>query len=120
MRRAFASSLLSLLLLTTIAWGGCISCEQYYMFGGPKDCCSPDGHCKTKNSPAKQDTGRECNQISIEHHKSIDHHIELPPIAVVKIDVPLRAMERLERWHGVMPVDPSPPDLQVLHSSFLI
>jgi len=90
------------------------------MFGGPKGCCSPDGHCKTKKQPTKPDTGRECNQIAFDHHKSIDHHIELPMIVVVRIDLPLRAIGGLERWHGVKPVEPSPPDLQVLHSTFLI
>ena len=93
MRKAFASSLLSLLLLTTLVWGGCISCEQYFMFGGAKSCCSPDGHCKTKTPPTKQNPGRECNQIAFDHHKSIDHHIDLPIIAVVKIELPLPAIE---------------------------
>ena len=74
--RAFASSLLSLLLLTTLVWGGCISCEQYFMFGGAKSCCSPNGHCKTKTSPS-QNSDRECKQIAFDHHKSVDFHIDL-------------------------------------------
>jgi hypothetical protein len=88
------------------------------MFAGARGCCSPDGHCKTRNSP-KQSSGRECNKIAFDHHKSVDHHIELPVIAAVAVDVPLRAFEAVERWHGI-PFEPSPPDLQVLHSSFLI
>lgn len=119
-RRAFASSLLSLLLLTTLVWGGCISCEQYFMFGWAKSCCSPDGHCKTKKPPVKQDPGRACKQIDFDHHKSIDHNVELPIIAVVKIDPPVRIPEGLERWNDAIPITPSPPDLQVLHSTFLI
>jgi hypothetical protein len=118
-RRAFASSLLSLLLLTTLVWGGCISCEQYFMFSGAKSCCSPDGHCKTKKPPTKQNPARECAQIPFDHHKSIDHHIDLPFIgAAVEIVVPVSAVESV--WHGFSLVEPSPPDLQVLHSTFLI
>lgn len=120
MRKAFANSLLSLLLLTTLVWGGCISCEQYFMIGGARHCCSPDGHCKTKKPPTNQNPGRECTLIAFDHHKSIDYHIELPLIAVAEINVLLHPVEGWERWHGVRPVEPSPPDLQVLHSIFLI
>lgn len=120
MHRAFASSLLALLLLTTLVWGGCMSCEQYFMIGGAKSCCSQDGHCKTKQPPAKQSPARECTQIAFDHHKSIDHHIEFPLIAAFVRTVPLAVIESVERSHGVKLIEPSPPDLQVLHSTFLI
>ena len=90
------------------------------MFGGAKKCCSPDGHCKTKKPPTKQDPGRECNQIAFDQHKSIDHHIDLPVVVAVEMAVPLHAVEGVELWHGFSLVEPSPPDLQVLHSTFLI
>jgi hypothetical protein len=118
-RRALANSILSLLLLTTLVWGGCVSCEQYFMFGGAKRCCAPNGHCKTK-VPAPQSSDGECKQIAFDHQKSVDLHIELPIIAVVKIDLPTRAVELLERWHGAELIELSPPDLQILHSTFLI
>ncbi|MGA7238276.1 MAG: hypothetical protein WBY44_21500 [Bryobacteraceae bacterium] len=120
MRRAFASSVLSLLLLVTLVGGGCISCEQYFMFGGEKSCCAPDGHCKTKTPPTKQNPGRACAQIAFDHHKSIDHHIDLPIVDLAEMDALPSAIESVERWHGVTTVEPSPPDLQVLHSIFLI
>ena len=119
MRRAFASSLLSFLLLATLVWGGCISCEQYFMWPGAKSCCSPDGHCKTK-TPKPQSSNRECKQIAFDHQKSFDLHIELPVIALLKIIVPVPMAEALERWRGTNPIEPSPPDLQVLNSTFLI
>jgi hypothetical protein len=90
------------------------------MFGGSKSCCSPDGHCKTKQPPTKQNPGRECTQIAFDHHKMIDHHIELPIIAAAQMDALPTAVEGWEAWHGVKLVEPSPPDLQVLHSTFLI
>jgi hypothetical protein len=114
--RAFASSLLSLLLLATLVGGGCISCEQYFMFGGPKGCCSPDGHCKTK-TPLSQKSDRECNQIAFDHHKSIDFHIDLPAVVVAKIELPVATVETLE--HGAL-IESSPPGLQILNSTFRI
>jgi hypothetical protein len=63
---------------------------------------------------------RECRQIAFDHQKSLDLHLDLPVIALATIDLPVRAMQLLERWHSARPVEPSPPDLQVLNSTFLI
>ena len=119
MGRAFASSLFSLLLLTTLVWGGCISCEEFFMLPGAKSCCSPKGHCKTK-PPTPQKSNRDCKQIAYDRHKSVDVHIEQPIIAVLTIDFPTQPVEPLERWHCAVPIEPSPPDLQILNSTFLI
>src|SRR5947209_5574323 len=80
--RAFASSLVSLLLLTTLVWGGCFSCEQYFMYAGAKSCCRPDGHCKTK-APTQKKSGHECKEIAFDHQKSVNLHIDLPILGVV-------------------------------------
>jgi hypothetical protein len=117
--RALASSLLSLLLLTTLIWGGCVSCEQYFMFGELHGCCNPDGHCK-KKAPVENSSVRDCKQIAFDHQKGIDLHFDLPVIAVERIASLVRNVQRLPRWRDVPSVDPSPPDLQVLHSTFLI
>ncbi len=117
--RVFTSSLLSLLLLVTLVWGGCISCEQYSMWPGAASCCSPSGHCKTKTLPPPSST-RECQQIALDHHESLDFHTELPVVAVVKIEFPVHAIGALQRWHSVNLIEPSPPDLQILNSTFII
>ena len=119
MRRTLASSLLSLLLLTTLVWGGCISCEQYFMWPGAKTCCAPNGHCK-KKTPAQKNSGRECKQLAFDHQKSVDLPIDLPVVAVRAPDLPLLTVEPIARWSRTTVVEPSPPDLQVLHSLFLI
>jgi hypothetical protein len=124
--RALASSFLSLLLVATLTWGGCISCEQYFMWPGAKTCCAGNGHCKSK--PAKQKSvtetkqtpGPECKQIAFGCEKPFDHHIDLPAIAGVNMDMPVLRLRMLARWDTVSPIAPSPPDLQVLHSTFLI
>jgi hypothetical protein len=118
-RRAFASSLLSLLLLTTILWGGCISCEQFFMLPGAKTCCAPSGHCKTK-LPTSQKSGSDCKQIAFEHQKSVDFHFDLPVIATISFDAPVRFSQLVTEWPCVNTAEPSPPDLQILNSTFLI
>src|SRR5690242_5814699 len=105
--RALSSSLLSLLLVITLLWGGCISCEQYFMFGQSHGCCNPDGHCKRK-APVKNSTGRECNQIAFDHQKGLDLHFDLPVVAVERIALPVRKVALLPRWPDALPFDPSP------------
>jgi hypothetical protein len=118
-RRALASSLLSLLLLTTVVWGGCISCEQFFMWPGAKTCCGANGQCKTKKSQRSQ-RSRECKQIAVDHQKSVDLHVDLPVAAVSLSDFLPRIAERFTRWSRLHVVEPSPPDRQALHSTFLI
>ena len=120
MRRAFASSLLSLLLLTTLVWGGCISCEQFYMWPSVKTCCGANGQCKkTKKSQPSQST-RECKQIAFEHQKCIHLQVDLPVVAINSSDFLPRIAEPLTRWSRLYVIESSPPDLQALHATFLI
>src|SRR3954454_6501028 len=120
MRRALANTLLSLLLLTTLMWGGCVSCEQFFMWSGAKGCCAPNGHCKTRKTPVGDHEGASCKQLAFDHHKSFDLQISLPvseyrPAPVVTPDFAGFARHDTATWAG-----PSPPDLQLLHSTFLI
>jgi hypothetical protein len=91
------------------------------MWPGVKSCCSPDGHCKTK-TPSSQNSNRECQQIAFDHHKSVDFHIDsaITIIAAVKIELPMNTVAALKLWRGADLTEPSPPDLQILHSTFLI
>jgi hypothetical protein len=116
-----ASSLLSLLLLVTFVWGGCISCEQYFMWPGTKTCCSPHGRCKTKAPSQPQNSGRECKQMAFDHQKSPDTHMDLPVVAVLPSAAPAwRVAERMAASPAIEPTAASPPDLQALHSTFRI
>jgi hypothetical protein len=113
--RAVFSSLLSLLLAATLVWGGCISCEQYFMFS--KGCCNPDGHCKTK-SPAKNKSSRECKQIAFDHQEKL--HVAFPVATLANVELPVVIHEIFPLCRDEVAIDPSPPDLQVLYSTFLI
>lgn len=119
MFRWLASSFLSLLLLSTVLWGGCVSCEQYFTFGKSHGCCNPDGRCKTK-APTKNNSGRECKQIAFDHHKGINLHFGLPVVAIATISVPAADEDTFWHRYTAVPFDPSPPDFQILHSVFLI
>jgi len=110
--------LLSLLLLVTSVWGGCISCEQYFMFGQSRGCCNPDGHCKPK--VPRKNSQVDCKQIAFDHQKGIDLHFDLPVAAVRRLTVSVRHTGFLSPRRDALPIDPSPPDLQALHSTFLI
>ncbi len=83
-----------------------------------QDCCSPNCHCKTKK-PAP-DPGRDCKQISFDHEKSPDFHIDLPVVAATTAFPVMPTLNVPEHWHVTGPVGPSPPDLRIIHSTFLI
>jgi hypothetical protein len=72
---------------------------------------------------SRRTSDRACKQIAFDHQKSIDLHIDQPVLAAVAVDLPdmpLRTIQIFARWRGAIPFEPSPPDLQVLHSTFLI
>ena len=121
MRRALASSLLSLLLATVLVWGGCVSCENFFMWPAAKTCCTADGHCKTKAPASKQTTAQECKQIAFDHNQSIDLHYTLPVVfdgfkSIASLVIDPRLSQVLDQATATH----SPPDLQILHSIFIV
>lgn len=121
MRRALASSLLSLLLATVLVWGGCVSCENFFMWPAAKTCCTADGHCKTKAPASKRTTAVECKQLAFDHNQTLDLDNTLPlVINGFKSMAPLVVDLRLSWILAKAPATQSPPDLQVLHSIFIV
>ena len=120
MRRALASSLLSLLLATVLVWGGCVSCENFFMWPAAKTCCTADGHCKTK-APVKQSGSAECKQIAFDHIQAFDSHCLLPVVSAgfKSIAPPVFYVPLGERPDKASATH-SPPDLQILYSIFLV
>jgi hypothetical protein len=114
------NSLLSLLLLLTFSWGGCVSCEQFFMFAGSQSCCAGDGHCK-KTTPAKRTSSQDCKQLAFEHHNGIDHQIHSPAmISTWRAVTTISTAEILRYTAELNAIDTSPPDRQALNSTFLI
>jgi hypothetical protein len=122
--RVAINSLLSFLLVATFLWGGCVSCEQFFMFPGSRQpCCNKAGQCErpTKNAPAapKQD----CNRMPLA--VSGNNHVQPELLAVMPIMVGPEAIQRLPAacfrvaTREVL-LEHSPPELHVLNSTFLI
>jgi hypothetical protein len=120
--RSIANSVLSLVVLATFLWGGCVSCEQYFMFPGKhQPCCNKSGQCerpgKTSPTPEKQD----CNRLPFERTATL-HVLPMPailPASVAPAAPQLsHVLARLCAFEILF--DPSPPDLQALNVTFLI
>jgi hypothetical protein len=117
--RALISSALSIVVLITLLWGGCISCPQFFMFNAQaeKDCCNDAGQCErpSNNTPVK-----ECKRMPLE----LKGFSSALAVAQVTTDIlPLAPTLRLTMAapHVETAADEhSPPDLSVLHSAFLI
>jgi hypothetical protein len=58
--RTIASSALAVLLVSTLLWGGCLSCSQFFMLtaNGSQPCCTPTGQCH--RVPAPSPISRDC------------------------------------------------------------
>jgi len=119
--KAISNSVLSCLMVVTLVWGGCISCPQFFMFPNAEEsCCEKDGQCKR---PAKTAPVKECKQMPLEPAGSASAHVELAVAAVEPIDIfVLPLVGPTVTWiHSKAPVfEHSPPDLNVLHSTFLV
>jgi hypothetical protein len=117
--RAISSSLLSALMLATMLWGGCISCPRFFMFPSTKkDCCNA-GRCDN-SKPQKSAPGKECKRMPLEPAGSAQVDAELPVAVTASIDVVEPPAARPPAVNGILLVEHSPPDLQVLNATFLI
>jgi hypothetical protein len=119
--RSFASSVLSLFVIATFLWGGCVSCEQYFMFPGKhQPCCNKSGQCERpgKNSPKPEK--QDCNRLPFERTPSA--HV-VPILAVVPATIAppvVQVAPPATLIPATVFFDPSPPDLQALNATFLI
>jgi hypothetical protein len=119
--RGFASSVLSLVVVATFLWGGCVSCEQYFMFPGKhQPCCNKSGQCERPGKNSPQPEKQDCNRLAFQRNAPAG--VPLPavlptPIAPILVEVSafLVRIPALD-----IPPDPSPPDSQALNATFLI
>ena len=108
---------MSLVVLMSLLWGGCLSCAQYFMLPGipAHDCCAPSGHCEKRSTPQSQ-SGCKIQAMSASKQSLPDHAVILAVSVtpVAPISVVLRDL-----YTPATPVgfDPTPPgDLGLLHS----
>ena len=123
MLRQAANLLLALMVVATQMWGGCVSCEQFFMFPvAHRSCCNEAGKCQR---PAKQNpksAKQDCNLLAFA--PSAAKQLAAPSISVWKMAITHRdvvhASIRVAPRTTDIEVDPSPPDLQALYGTFLI
>ena len=122
MLHAAVNSLLSLVMMATLLWGGCISCEQFFMFpGADTHCCNESGQCERPANGAPKAPKKECNRMPLAIGGGAHLDIELAPAPTVMMAVAVPpSMACMREDLPEIPPEPSPPDLQVLNSTFLI
>jgi len=125
MVRAIASSLLSGLMVATFMWGGCVSCEQYFMFPGKtqaQSCCNKSGQCQRPSKSPSKTEKQDCNRLPLSRGENA-HVLPAPELVALAIGhAPVQPLSHeLLRVSGFeLLLDPSPPDLQAINATFLI
>jgi hypothetical protein len=117
--RAVSNLLLSLLMVATLLWGGCVSCSRFFMFPSAKSDCCNKGKCERPTNSAPQ---KECNRMPLGLQGATHVHAELALVAVAEtVDVVQPpAPVRFAAKQDALLVEHSPPDLNVLNATFLI
>jgi hypothetical protein len=109
-----------LLLLASYLWGGCVSCEQFFMLPGAENHCCKTGKCdrpgQSKTAPARQD----CQRMPLDQVPGAHPHFETAIVAAGPI-LPA-PVENAPADHSGLSISPavSPPDLPILNSSLLV
>jgi hypothetical protein len=85
-----------------------------------KSCCDEAGKCKRQSKEAPQE--KECQRMPLEPPSISGAHyavaIAALPTPVPELPEPLFAADFMDR--GLLPVEHSPPDIQVLNATFLV
>jgi hypothetical protein len=118
--RRISNSLLSLLMMATLFWGGCVACPQFFMFSqaAKKDCCKA-GRCE-KSQSGKTTKANDCRRLPLEPHGFVQALAEPPTVAIASVELVLPAVAPSPATLELAPVEYSPPELHVLNSTFLI
>ncbi|MGH9657774.1 MAG: hypothetical protein ACRD96_04465 [Bryobacteraceae bacterium] len=118
-----------MLVLATYLWGGCVSCEQFFMLPGSADDCCQDGKCKetSEENSLPDPPQRDCATMPLVHQQLQDSG---SVIAALILSVPVHTLPAADLftlhdgpWRPRRYFDPvaeSRPDLVILTASFLI
>lgn len=123
MFRRWANLLLSVLLVATLLWGGCVACPQFFQVPtAKKSCCDPAGHCKrTKTDPSQQ---KPCVFQQVEIQPKVNTPAPLVAVIHPILSSAIASMQLREVMRASEPLQGSPPKLpherQALLSTFLI
>jgi hypothetical protein len=123
MFRRTANLLLSVLLVATLLWGGCVACPQFFQAPlAKKSCCTPTGQCKNTNPGKSQQ--KPCQFQQLELQQKLQAIVPAVAVAVPAWDKTIQ-LSALPQWSrtaearlGDLPE--SPHGKQALLSTFLI
>jgi len=117
--RTISNSLTALLLMASYLWGGCISCEQFFMLPGSKSDCCDRNKCKKSPKQSKPERSQQdCQTMPLEQASGSHLAGIAPPSVAVDIDSDLRVFQNAEPI--LDPIADSPPDLPILNASLLL
>ena len=118
--RVVSSSFLSVLVLAALLWGNCLSCPQLLLSLG----ANAPAHSCCKHPGKKPVTTRDgCQSQGLKHFVKADSAQKIQPPAAQPVQLPaaepVLAAPSFRPDAGVAFLH-SPPDLQLLHSTFRI
>jgi hypothetical protein len=118
--RTLANIGLSLLLVVTLLWGGCLSCSQYFMFANSRTgCCNPT-HCgKTPTTPASKDCHIQPLALTKTYAASGQPSLRAVAAPALPVEADLASAFSTQPL-AFVPLQASPPNLCLLHSVFRI
>lgn len=122
MFRRAANLLLSVLLVATLLWGGCVACPQF--FQSPitkKSCCTPTGQCKNTKSNSSQQKSCQFQQVELQQKLQTavpTVSVSLPAWDLFDVSASPRWSRATEVRLGDLPE--SPHAKQAILSTFLI
>ena len=105
--------------MASYLWGGCISCEQFFMLPGSKSDCCDRNKCKKSPKQSKPERSQQdCQTMPLEQASGSHLAGIAPPSVAVDIDSDLRVFQNAEPI--LDPIADSPPDLPILNASLLL
>ena len=129
---AFSNSCWSLLLVVSYLWGGCVSCEQFFMLPGSKGHCCETRRCK---NPANKSTDRseskstqqDCQTMPLDRSSGMHSQSDIAasllsmPSGVIAAAVFVNFDQtRLRMLSHLDPVAELTPDIPVINAALLI
>jgi len=127
MNRAFPNSCWSLLLVVSYLWGGCVSCQQFFMLPGSKGHCCEAQRCKKPAEKPTKTAPQDCQTMPLELSSAVHSCSNLmTPLWTMEVSTsPVADIIHFARSQAraAIEFDPtagSPPDIPVIGAALLI
>jgi hypothetical protein len=119
--RTFFNSFPALLVMASYLWGGCISCEQFFMLPGAKSDCCDRNKCKKPKQSKSETAQQNCQKMPLEQASGAHPHSEIPLVLVGNSSGVVTGAQLFGATElSLNPITDSPPNLPILYASLLI